>query len=116
MSRSSFLATEPAGKGILAEILCEQIGERETQILQEELAAAAEPVGWRVAIDMSRVTFLPSSGLGMLVAIHNSAKASKGKVAVFGVSDDLHKMLKITHLDKLFAIKKDRAAAIKAVS
>ncbi len=109
MSRSSFLATEPAGKGILAEILCEQIGERETQILQEELAAAAEPVGWRV-------TFLPSSGLGMLVAIHNSAKASKGKVAVFGVSDDLHKMLKITHLDKLFAIKKDRAAAIKAVS
>ncbi|GAB5496189.1 MAG: hypothetical protein Phyf2KO_12690 [Phycisphaerales bacterium] len=116
MSASTFLATEPSGKAVLAQILCEHIGERETQIIQDELTAAAEPVGWRVAIDMSKVTFLPSAGLGMLVAIHNNAKSSKGKVAVFGVADDLLNMLKITHLDKLFQIKPDREAALKAVS
>ncbi len=116
MSRSTFLHTEPAGEAILAQILCEHIGDRETQIIQDELAAAAEPAGWRVAIDLSKVVFLPSAGLGMLVAIHNNAKSSKGKVAVFGVADDLMKMLKITHLDKLFSIKPDREAAIKAVS
>lgn len=116
MSRSTFLHTEPVGDAIVAKILCEQIGDRETQIIQDEMAAAAAPAGWRVAIDLSKVVFLPSAGLGMLVAIHNSAKSSKGKVAVFGVADDLMKMLKITHLDKLFSIKPDREAAIKAVS
>lgn len=116
MSRSTFLHTEPAGDAIVAKILCEHIGDRETQIIQDEMAAAAAPAGWRVAIDLSKVVFLPSAGLGMLVAIHNSAKSSKGKVAVFGVADDLMKMLKITHLDKLFSIKPDREAAIKAVS
>lgn len=108
--------TEPSGNAVLAQILCEHMGERETQIIQDELTAAAEPVGWRVAIDLSKVTFLPSAGLGMLVAIHNNAKTSKGKVAVFGVADDLLNMLKITHLDKLFQIKPDREAALKAVS
>ncbi|PHQ78987.1 MAG: hypothetical protein COB69_08875 [Phycisphaera sp.] len=116
MSRSTFLQTEPVGNAIVAEILCEQMGERETQIIQDEISAAAEPVGWRLAIDLSNVTFMPSAGLGMLVAIHNSAKLSKGKVAVFGVADDLMMMLKVTHLDKLFAIKPTREAAIKAVS
>ncbi len=116
MSASSFLVTEPSGNAVLAQILCEHMGERETQIIQDELTAAAEPVGWRVAIDLSKVTFLPSAGLGMLVAIHNNAKTSKGKVAVFGVADDLLNMLKITHLDKLFQIKPDREAALKAVS
>lgn len=116
MSRSSFLHTERAGGAVLAQILCEHIGDRETQIIQDELTAAAGPAGWRVAIDLSKVTFLPSAGLGMLVAIHNNAKSSKGKLAVFGVADDLMKMLKITHLDKLFSIKPDREAALKAVS
>lgn len=104
------------GKAVVAEILCEQMGDREAQILQDEIRSAAEPAGWRVAIDLSHVRFLPSSGLGMLVALHNSAKSAKGKLAVFGVADELMSMLKVTHLDKLFVIKPDRNSAVKVVA
>ena len=116
MGESSFLRTESVGKAVVAEILCEQVGDREAQIIQDEIRSAAEQAGWRVAIDLSHVRFLPSSGLGMLVALHNAGKTAKGKVAVFGVADEILSMLKVTHLDKLFVIKPDRDAAVKAVA
>lgn len=115
MSQSSFIKTEQAGKAVVIEILSEQIGERESQIIQSEIAAAAEPVNWRLVIDMSHVAFVASAGLGALVSAHNSAKSAKGKMAVCNLQPDLLQMLQLTRLDKLFVIKPDREAAVKVV-
>lgn len=116
MSESTFVKSEPAGKAVNVTILSAQVGDREAQIIQNEIAEAAGPAGWRVAIDLSQVKFLASAGLGTLVSAHNSAKQAKGKLAVYNLAPELHDMLKLTHLDKLFTIKADQAAAIKAVS
>jgi anti-anti-sigma factor len=116
MADSSFIAATPAPGGVDVRILTAQIGERESQIIQDEIARAASPVGWRVAIDMSGVTFLASAGLGALVSAHNAAKGANGKMAVYNLAPELLAMLKLTHLDRLFTIKPDRAAALKALS
>ena len=113
---SSFVRAEPAGKAVHLTILTAQIGDREAQIITGEIEQAAGPAGWRVAIDMSQVTFLASAGLGVLVSAHNTAKQSKGKLAVYNIAPSLLEMLKLTHLDKLFVIKPDQASALKAVS
>ncbi|MGP1272088.1 MAG: STAS domain-containing protein [Phycisphaerales bacterium] len=115
MAESSFIRAERVGNAVVIEILSEQIGDRESQIIQAEIAAVAEPVGWRLAIDMTRVAFLASAGLGTLVSAHNAAKAAKGKMAVCHIAPDLMKMLELTRLDRLFTIKPDRDAAIKVV-
>ncbi len=116
MTESSFVKAEPAGKAVNLTILSPQIGDREAQIITGEIEQAAVPANWRVAIDMSQVTFLASAGLGVLVSAHNAAKESKGKLAVYNIAPSLMEMLKLTHLDKLFTIKPDQAAALKAVS
>jgi anti-anti-sigma regulatory factor len=41
--------------------------------------------------------------------------AKKGKLVVFGINSDIHETLKITKLAALFAIVKDKAAAIAAL-
>lgn len=115
MSDSSFTKSEQVGKAVVVTILAAQVGDRESHIIQEEIHTAAEPAGWRVAIDMSQVTFLASAGLGALVSTHNAARAGKGKLAVCNVAPDLMQMLKLTNLDKLFTIKPDRDAALKVV-
>ncbi|MEM1072057.1 MAG: STAS domain-containing protein [Planctomycetota bacterium] len=115
MSESSFTRSERVGDAVVVNILAAQIGDRESQIIQDEIASAAGPAGWRVAVDMADVTFLASAGLGALVSVHNQAKGAKGKLAVCNLAPDLLQMLKLTNLDKLFMIKKDRDAAIKAV-
>ncbi|MEO1585474.1 MAG: STAS domain-containing protein [Planctomycetota bacterium] len=116
MTESSFIRSEPAGKAVNVTILSPQIGDREAQIISSEIEQAAGPAGWRIAIDMREVTFLASAGLGILVSAHNAARASKGKLAVYNIAPELLDMLKLTHLDKLFTIKSDQAAALKAVS
>ena len=116
MAQSTFVRAEPAGKGVHVTILSAQIGDREAQIISSEIEEVAAPAGWRVAIDMSQVTFLASAGLGVLVSVNNTAKDSKGKVAVYNIAPSLMDMLKLTHLDKLFLIKPDQASAVKAVN
>ena len=43
------------------------------------------------------------------------SRDGKGKMALFGLNDTISEVLKLTRLDKLFPIARDRDAALKAV-
>jgi len=56
----------------------------------------------RISLDFSRVKFLASSALGMLLNLRKKATAIDGTVVICGIHPELHKVFKITNLDKLF--------------
>ena len=56
----------------------------------------------KVLLDFSSVKFLSSSMLGVLIRMQKRAEAINGRVAILGLQPDLHKVFKITRLDKLF--------------
>ncbi len=56
----------------------------------------------KILLDFSRVKFLSSSMLGVLIRMQKQAQAIKGRVAILGLRPDLHKVFKITRLDRLF--------------
>ena len=116
MAQSTYVRTEMVGKAVVARLLVEKIAERESQVLQNELAAAAGPLGWRLAIDASEVTLLPSVGLGALVSMSKQCKAGGGKLVLFGLSAELGEVLKLTRLDRMIVIAPDREAALKALN
>jgi anti-anti-sigma factor len=55
-------------------------------------------------------------GLGALVNLNKTCKANGGKFAIFNLAPEIVEVLKITKLDRVVNIAKDRDAAIKAVS
>ncbi len=116
MSTSTFVKTELDGGVVVARLLCEKVAERESQVLQAELSAAATPYQWRLALDCEEVMLLASVGLGMLVTLNKNCKAGGGKMAVFNLSKELMEVLKLTRLERVLVIAKDRATAVKAVS
>lgn len=116
MSTSTFLRVEHAGGVAVARVLVEKVASREAEILETELGSAAESASHRVAVDLSRVTLLSSIGIGALVNLHKRCKARGGAMSIFGLSEELSTMLKITSLDKIFKLAKDESSAIKAVS
>lgn len=116
MSTSTFIKTEMDSGVVVARLLCEKVAERESQVLQAELSAAATPHKWKLALDCAEVMLLASVGLGMLVTLNKNAKAGGGKLAVFNLSKELMEVLKLTRLERVLLIAKDRAAAIKAVA
>ncbi|MEN0019984.1 MAG: STAS domain-containing protein [Planctomycetota bacterium] len=115
-AESTFLTTEPFGRGVIAHITQPKITEREAAILQQEIGEAAAGANYRVAVDIGEVEFLASAGIGTLINVHKLCKANRGKLVLFGVTEQLLQVLKLARLDRVFTIKPDAASAGKAVS
>ena len=56
-------------------------------------------------LDLSKVQYLSSSALGVLIPLHEKTQNLRGRLILCGVSPDIMKVFKITKLDKLFAFK-----------
>lgn len=97
-------------------IRCEKVGERETEIILADLIPAAEASGWKLVLDVGEVGLLASAGIGGFVTLHQRCKQGGGAMAVYNVSDELMSLMKLTRLNKLFKIVKNREAAFKAVA
>ncbi len=60
-----------------------------------------------LVVDLSNTRVIDSSGIGLLVATHNSLLRLNGKLTVKNVSKDLLDLFKAFRLDKHFSISGD---------
>lgn len=63
-----------------------------------------EQTATSITVDMSRVPYVDSSGIGSLVNIHVSRQKVGGTLRLLGVSDRVMTALAVTRVDKIFAI------------
>lgn len=68
-----------------------------------EMVGAGEK---RVVVDLRRVEFLDSTGLGVLVGAHRRLRASNGSLSLVCPDERLLKIFRITGLDSVFDIHK----------
>jgi anti-sigma B factor antagonist len=66
-----------------------------------EMLAAGEK---HVVVDLGRVEFLDSTGLGVLVGTHRRLRASEGSLSLVCPHERLLKIFRITGLDTVFSI------------
>ena len=64
-----------------------------------------------LALDLSRVDFLSSSGVAILVGLKRRVDGKKGKLVLFGVQPVVQELLRITHLTQYFLFADDEAGA-----
>lgn len=57
-----------------------------------------------IALDFSKVSYLDSSALGMMVLFQKKAKANNINVRVSGAKDSAKEILQIANFDRLFDI------------
>jgi anti-sigma B factor antagonist len=82
--------------------------------LQATLTAMVLPGGGTVVVDLSDVTFIDSSGLGVLVQAHRSGLERDTRLLVVA-SSPVRKLLRLTALDTVLETYDDLAAAEAAV-
>ena len=75
---------------------------------------AEEPDGLWV-VDLSRLSYIGSSVLGLLVNVRQRVKDAGGGLALCGMSARLMRIFQTCCLEKLFVIRPDRAAAARAI-
>lgn len=112
-----YVAVRRVGRAAVARVVREKISEHEADVVKADaLAAAAAPgAGHRLVLDLSEVQMITSAGLGAMISIERECKAAGGKVVLFGMSDELQALFRMTKLDRLFVVKPDEAAAVAVV-
>ena len=80
-------------------------------LLRNELARADSP---RIVLELTDVSFLDSTGLGVLVEAMQNVRAEGGWVRLVGASAPVVKLLKITRLDVVFSIHDTVEDAVSA--
>ena len=92
---------------LIVTVMTSTIGPRESVDI---VAAAAEALGQGdrrgkcMVIDLSRVSLLPSMGLGTCIDLHNRALDRGMQSVVFGLNAHLSDLFRLMRVDRLFRI------------
>ena len=70
---------------------------------REVLLKSVEGAG-KVLVDLSRVTYIDSSGVASLVEALQAAKRNGGRFALVAASDPTRRVLELARLDKVFTM------------
>lgn len=94
-----------------AKLRCFVEGEIDTftaSVLRDELEAVKITEGLEIYLDLSKVHYMDSTGLGIFVAFYKRALREKGKVKLIGLSKRLQRLFEITGLSELMDIETDK--------
>lgn len=78
--------------------------------IRDELIALARQGVVKIVLDLQCVQFIDSSGLGAMVSGFK-ALGGRGELVLCGVEDGVQNMLKLTRMDRVFAVVSDTDAA-----
>ena len=67
----------------------------------------------KLIFDFEGVKFFSSQVLGLLLDIRAKLKTCNGEVVISAINPQLHRVFKITNLDKIFRFFQDKDSAIK---
>lgn len=86
------------------------IGEPEA-LFKKTVARLLEQGRSNLLVDLSRVGFLDSSGLGALVRAMTTSQNEGGQTKLLGVGPQVRKLLEMTRLDSVFELYDDLETA-----
>jgi anti-anti-sigma factor len=80
--------------------------------LSEAALAAMQEIGPSIVLDLSGVTFMDSTGLKVLLAVHKRAELAGGRLVLAGPTRSVNRVVSITGFDQTFAICEDVESAL----
>jgi anti-sigma B factor antagonist len=83
--------------------------------LKQVITDAIESGERRMAIDLTEVSFLDSTALGVLIGAVKRLRSRGGALAVVNTDSSIAKTFQITGLDQIFTIVPSRAEALEAL-
>jgi anti-sigma B factor antagonist len=92
------------------------VGGDETVELRQAIADFVERNYEKLVIDLSKVTFLNSTGIGVLVSAQTTYAKKGWKVKLCGVNKNIDSIFVITKLTLVFDVSGTREEAVKSFS
>ena len=85
-----------------------------TPVVEKKIAGVLEKAS-RVVIDFSNVNYLSSAGMRLLLSATKKLHAKEGKIAFFGMEEDVLQIIKIAGFERILNIFDTKQKALQAV-
>jgi anti-anti-sigma factor len=82
------------------------------QELGEAVRTELEKGSRKILIDLSKVSYLDSSGIGELVGCYTSIKNRNGELRICGMNTKIFGLMKMTSLHSVFEVRDTEAEAL----
>lgn len=105
-------AKKVGGKTVL-KILESRFGADKAVGFKEEMTRHLKAGNRRVVLDLSKVDFIDSSGLGAILSVLKMI-GKEGELTICGLTEPVASMFKLTRMDRVFTIHKSVEIAIAA--
>jgi len=105
------LEVETKGGVVVARIGETHVGADTADELRSRILGAVPAAEARVAVDLTRVELMDSSGLAALVGLLKAVRPA-GDLVLFGMRPGVAELLRLTHLDAVFPCGADEADAL----
>lgn len=102
------------GKIAILEVKGTLLGDEETDQLRLAVADFIEQGNKCLIVNLQKVNYLNSSGVGAIIAAHASYSKNGGEVCLTGVSDNVQNLLAITRLVDVFEVYESVDEAIES--
>ena len=100
------------GKIGVIEVKGSLVGGEETDELRSAVADFVQQGTKKLVIDLSKVTYLNSTAIGVLVSAHTTFSKNKGHVKVCGINKNINNIFVITKLTLVFDTCETREDAV----
>ena len=70
----------------------------------------------KMVVDFEKVKFFSSQTLGLLLDVRKRLQAYDGEIVISGINPQLHRVFKITNLDKIFDFYPDVESAVRGMN
>jgi anti-sigma B factor antagonist len=84
--------------------------------ISASIAALLDAKPKQLVVDLSKVSYIDSSGLAVLIEGMQNVEAYGGKFALAGLQENVRPIFEIARLDQVFRIFPDAASALAAAS
>jgi len=85
-----------------------------TKNLRAGLKVASKKAPANLVLDIAELTFVDSTGLGVLAGWLQKVRAEKGDIVLLSPRPEIKVLLELTRLDQVFPIHSDRTEAVRS--
>ena len=78
---------------------------QDASLFRDELLEKIDKGVTEVGIDLSELTYIDSTGLGVLITIHKRVKEKNGKILITGAQGMVEQLFKRTRLDRVLMME-----------
>ena len=75
-----------------------------TELIREKFKKLLKEKKKALLVDMTKVSYIDSSGLGLLVETRQEMEKYSGEIKLFGLTSDVQKVFELTRLNNFFSI------------